>query len=196
MSTYHHGNLKAALLKRAAEVIETGGVEGLSMRSLARDLKVSSAASARHFKGRSDLLSTLATDGYRQVTSATLAAADKVGDDPVLKLNAMGKAFVYWSVKNKALFHTISHPDVSRHADDSLREALGAFASAVGASVQRAQEAGWHADEDTNAVFQFAISAVRGIAINMTDELYVSVLGKSKKKMIDQLIDILIPVDG
>ena len=194
MSTYHHGNLKAALLKRAAEVIELGGVEALSMRSLARDLEVSSAASARHFKGRSDLLSTLAIDGYLQVTEATLAAADKVGDDPILKLNAMGKAFVYWSIKNKALFHTISHPDVSRHADDRLRAALGEFARVVGEHVQQAQKAGWHADEDTNAVFQFAISSVRGIAINMTDDLYISVLGKSNRKKIDQLIDLLVPI--
>ncbi len=196
MSTYHHGNLKEAFLKRAAEVIELSGVEALSMRALARDLKVSSAASAQHFNGRNDLLSTLAADGYQKATAATLAAAQKVGTNPIVKLNAMAKGFVYWSINNKALFLTISHPDVSRHADDKLLAALGEFALVVSQSVKQAQDAGWHAKEETDALFQFTISAVRGIAINMTDDLYISVLGKSNRKKIDRLIDILIPVHG
>jgi AcrR family transcriptional regulator len=195
MSTYHHGNLKAALLERAAEVIDEGGVEALSMRGLARDLKVSSAASARHFNGRSDLLSTLATEGYRQATEATLAAAEKAGQNPITRLNAMGKAFVHWSVKNKALFHTISHPDVSRHADDKLREALGVFALTIGESVRQAQGAGWRENEDTNILFRYAIATVRGIAFNASDDLYTSVFGRVTKPTIDKLIDAIVPIE-
>ena len=62
---YHHGNLRQALLERAAQVIAESGVEALSLRALARDLGVSHAAPSRHFPDRRALLGELAKDGFR-----------------------------------------------------------------------------------------------------------------------------------
>ena len=56
---YHHGNLKQALLERAAEVIAEKGLEGLSLRGLARDLDVSHAAPRRHFPDRESLIAAM-----------------------------------------------------------------------------------------------------------------------------------------
>ena len=42
--SYHHGDLRQALLDRAAEVIQSRGIEALTLRGLARDLKVSHGA--------------------------------------------------------------------------------------------------------------------------------------------------------
>ncbi len=107
----------------------------------------------------------------------------------------MGKAFVHWAVKNKALFHTISHPDVSRHADEKLRKALRAFALTIGESVERAQDAGWRENDDKDTLFRYAIATVRGIAFNATDDLYISVFGKTTKPTIDKLIDAIVPIE-
>lgn len=58
--TYHHGNLRAAALERAAQLAADGGTGALSLRQLARDLGVSPAALYRHFADKDALLDGLA----------------------------------------------------------------------------------------------------------------------------------------
>ena len=75
--SYHHGNLRAALLERAEAVLAEGGE--LSLRELARQVGVSHAAPRRHFPDKQALLDALAMDGFERLgaeLSAALAAAD------------------------------------------------------------------------------------------------------------------------
>lgn len=67
-SAYHHGNLREALVEEAKKVLETDGLDALSLRGLARRLGVSHAAPSHHFADRAALLAELAADGF-----ATLA---------------------------------------------------------------------------------------------------------------------------
>ena len=53
---YHYGDLKDAILVRAAEIIGDAGIEALSLRGIARDLGVSHGAPNRHFESKSALL--------------------------------------------------------------------------------------------------------------------------------------------
>ncbi|MGB0693864.1 MAG: TetR/AcrR family transcriptional regulator, partial [Pseudomonadales bacterium] len=46
---YHHGNLRAEIVQRAVEVIDSEGIEALTLRGVARDLGVSHGAPNRHF---------------------------------------------------------------------------------------------------------------------------------------------------
>lgn len=61
---YHHGDLRRALLDEAAVMLEQEGVEGISLRSLARRVGVSHAAPGHHFADRYALLAELAADGF------------------------------------------------------------------------------------------------------------------------------------
>ena len=70
--TYHHGNLRAALLARAEEALAAG--EDLSLRELARRAGVCHAAPRRHFADKQALLDALAEDGFERL-GALLAAA-------------------------------------------------------------------------------------------------------------------------
>ena len=65
MSTYHHGDLRAALLQAAGELLEEQGIAGLSLREAARRAGVSHNAPYRHFPDRSALLAALAAEGFR-----------------------------------------------------------------------------------------------------------------------------------
>lgn len=51
-STYHHGDLRAALLAEAAALVAERGAAGVSLRELARRAGVSHAAPAHHFTDR------------------------------------------------------------------------------------------------------------------------------------------------
>ena len=64
--TYHHGDLRAALIEAALAELEETGPEGFSLRKVARRAGVSPAAPARHFKDVTGLLTALAAEGYRR----------------------------------------------------------------------------------------------------------------------------------
>ena len=68
-STYHHGDLRAALLKVATAEIERVGYESLSLRELAEKLGVSRAAPYRHFADRRALLAAVAAEGFDELTA-------------------------------------------------------------------------------------------------------------------------------
>jgi AcrR family transcriptional regulator len=59
---YHHGNLRAALLDSALEVLSESGVAGFSMREAARRAGVSQSAPKHHFGDARGLLGALATE--------------------------------------------------------------------------------------------------------------------------------------
>ena len=60
---YHHGVLRATLMREALRVIERDGVEGVSLRALAREAGVSHSAPNHHFGSRTGLLTAIATEG-------------------------------------------------------------------------------------------------------------------------------------
>lgn len=100
--SYHHGDLRAALLARAEETLREKGAEALSLRELARDLGVSHAAPSRHFKDRRALLDALALTGFDQLTGLLVAAAP-VGGTFRERLNAQARACVDFAVRESAM---------------------------------------------------------------------------------------------
>lgn len=77
--TYHHGDLKAAILGQAAVLVAERGADGISLRELARAAGVSHAAPAHHFTDRRGLFTALAAQGWRKLAAAlTLARPDFV----------------------------------------------------------------------------------------------------------------------
>ena len=61
--SYHHGNLRQALIDAAVEMLEQG--ENFSLRAVARKVGVSQTAPYRHFSDRSKLESAVAAQGFR-----------------------------------------------------------------------------------------------------------------------------------
>lgn len=70
MPTYHHGDLRAAILDAAARMVEKEGAGGVSVREAARRAGVSHSAPYRHFPDREALLSALASQGFDQLMKA------------------------------------------------------------------------------------------------------------------------------
>jgi AcrR family transcriptional regulator len=64
VTTYHHGELRPALLRAAAKILEKEGRDAISLRDLARRAGVSHNAPYRHFADRQALLAALAEEGF------------------------------------------------------------------------------------------------------------------------------------
>ncbi len=77
-ATYHHGDLRRALLDTALRLIAERGPEGFSLREAAREVGVSPAAAYRHFADKPELLAALAADGHGLLASAMEKALARV----------------------------------------------------------------------------------------------------------------------
>lgn len=68
--SYHHGDLRSAVLDEADKLLEKDGIENLSLRDVAQNLGVSHAAPYRHFPRKLDLLLALAERGFLELAEA------------------------------------------------------------------------------------------------------------------------------
>jgi AcrR family transcriptional regulator len=190
---YHHGNLREALLERAAEVIAEQGVEALSLRALARDLGVSHSAPGRHFADRSALLGELAKDGFRRSVEAMNAGAEAAGADPVARYRALGRSYVRFARENPSYFRAINHPEVRAIRDDELREAEHAFFTTLREGADTARRAGWHPDVDADALVAFSLAAAMGAAALFSDEGWCKLLATDDVDgLADAVLDLVV----
>ena len=60
--SHHHGQLKAALIAAGIELLDSGGVEAVTIRAVARAVGVSHAAPVNHFPDRRALLTAIAAE--------------------------------------------------------------------------------------------------------------------------------------
>ncbi|MCJ2048916.1 TetR/AcrR family transcriptional regulator [Methylobacterium sp. J-070] len=100
--TYHHGDLRAALVAAALDLLEAGGEAALSLRAVARACGVSAMAPYRHFAGKEDLLEAVAARGFADL-AARLEAADAAAEGGEA-LAAQGAAYVTFACRHPALF--------------------------------------------------------------------------------------------
>ena len=76
-STYHHGDLRQALVHAALREAEQGGPEAISLKALAKDLGVSQPAPYRHFADRDALLQAVTAEAFRQFNAILREAIAK-----------------------------------------------------------------------------------------------------------------------
>ena len=119
---YHHGNLRSALLRQAERALAEHGVEGLSLRELARDVGVSNGAPRRHFADKGDLLDALAVEGYERLGRRLDAALENAEGDFAERLVLFAKTYVAFGVEHRALLSLMHRPKSASH-DDRLRAA-------------------------------------------------------------------------
>ncbi|HZT02876.1 MAG TPA: TetR/AcrR family transcriptional regulator [Steroidobacteraceae bacterium] len=105
--SYHHGDLRNALIEATVELIPAAGVRGLSLREVARAAGVSHAASYRHFRDKESLLAAVAETGFSNLGEALRRAAQSAGPDPVAKLQAAGVAYVEFAMRHPAHLHVM-----------------------------------------------------------------------------------------
>ena len=96
---YHHGNLKAALVEGALQLIEGKGPTGFTLSEAAKQAGVTPAAVYRHFEGRDDLIAEAAREGY-EVFGDLMEYAYAGGQPSALTaFEATGRAYLAFARK-------------------------------------------------------------------------------------------------
>jgi len=135
--TYHHGDLRRALMSAAVASIEEAGPAALSLRDLARRAGVSHAAPAHHFGDKAGLLTALAAEGY-ELLAADLVAS-RATNGSFLEL---GVTYVRFAVSHRAHFEVMFRPDLHRPDDPDLAVARRRTGDALYAGAAEWSDAG------------------------------------------------------
>jgi AcrR family transcriptional regulator len=132
---YHHGDLRAACLRAAQELLEEDGAAELSVRAVARRAGVSPGAPYRHYADREALVSAVAAEGYRELAGYLGAAhpSPSTPDD----LAAVAVAYVRFALEHPALFRMMFSEPCDSDSSERVA-ATTAIAEYVGALVRRA----------------------------------------------------------
>lgn len=110
--TYHHGDLRAALLRSAVELVAEGDLQRLSLREVARRAGVSHAAPYHHFEGKNDLLAAVAAQAFEELV-ARLRAAVRRRRSPRTRLEAGAHAYLDFARENPSYFRVMSMPELA-----------------------------------------------------------------------------------
>ncbi|MEH2509919.1 AcrR family transcriptional regulator [Nitrobacteraceae bacterium AZCC 1564] len=120
---YHHGDLHEALLKAAKRVAEREGINGLTLRAVAREAGVSHAAPAHHFGDVAGLLSELAAIGFKRFSDALDAGAQAAGSSPDSQAEGRANAYVAFARENPCMFQLMFRAERLDHNRPALHQA-------------------------------------------------------------------------
>jgi AcrR family transcriptional regulator len=134
---YHHGDLRAALIATAVELIAEQGVRNFSLAEASRRLGVAVSAPYAHFADRDDLLAAVAVHAS-ELFAAELAPELHGSQTPAERLAAMARAYVRFAGTHRPLFQVLfeagidkrSHPEVAaaeRPIDDAFLDCVRAL---------------------------------------------------------------------
>ena len=171
--TYHHGDLRRALLDAGVELGRAGGPEAVLLRAATRAAGVAPNAAYRHFADRDALLHAVSLHAQAQVAAAMeheLATA-RTSDDPLTRaraaVRAVGTGYLRSARAEPGLFRTaFSVNDDLRHAADPAGRGPGGRTpfQLLGDALDELVAAGGLAEQDRPGADLLAWSAVHGLA--------------------------------
>jgi AcrR family transcriptional regulator len=143
-TSYHHGDLRRALLDASLALVDEAGIGALSLREVARKAGVSHNAPYHHFPDKSSLLAAIAEDGFAGLAREMAGARASAGPDPRARLEACGVAYVRFAIGSPAHFRVmfrpelaspIDHPGVTRASTPALETLIQSVVEAQAAGV-------------------------------------------------------------
>lgn len=163
--SYHHGNLREAMVGASLELISAKGVRALTLREIGSRLGVSRTAAYRHFPDKAALLAAIGAAGFKQFGDV-LDQARRLGGSYFDQLNAMGAAYVRFAADHKAHFEVMfgSGGEALQLDEEGRRVAERAF-WLLEETIRNGQSAGEFADGDPAEIARMVWSLVHGISL-------------------------------
>jgi len=103
-STYHHGDLKNALIQAGMEILGSEGLGSLSLRKVAKQAGVSHAAPYAHFKDKQALIAAISTEGFRQLQSQIKIVFETFAKQPDILLYETAWAYFQFATNEPDCF--------------------------------------------------------------------------------------------
>src|SRR5512138_3199533 len=96
--SYHHGDLKNALIAAGADILTKEGISALTLRKVAQKAGVSHAAPYAHFADKQALIAAISTEGYKQLYEKIAQAAAQYQSDPLRRFVEASWAYAQFAL--------------------------------------------------------------------------------------------------
>jgi len=146
------------LITTASALLAEEGVGAVTLRGIAKAAGVSHGAPLRHFSGRAELLSAVATLGFTELLELRASLPD---GGPRERLTAACHGFVGFALRNPAMFELMFRRDLIDPDDPALAAVSSAVFDEFAALVAAA---GTHGDTDPRLVAASLWAALHGLA--------------------------------
>ncbi|WP_430443990.1 MAG: TetR/AcrR family transcriptional regulator [Pseudomonas piscis] len=180
--SYHVGNLAPQLLDAARTLLEEVGPTRLSLRAVSERVGVSSTAAYHHFANRTQLIGSLAAQGFREL-AAVLVLKDR-DSGGVQRLRSACLSYFSFARANPALYQLMFGPefaggDMPPELGSAREQAFGELRRIIAglleqdvqsAEVRRAALAGW---SYTHGLASLVIHGVLDFPEGTSDERFV-----------------------
>ncbi len=179
--TYHHGDLRRAMIDAAIALIAEDDVKHLSLRGVARRVGVSHTAPYRHFADKEALLAAVAEEGFVLFGQYLQKADQQAKGNALQRLEAIGVAYVRYATEHPTHYRVMFGPDrVNNPGYPSLMEASQrSFATLVNV-ITEGQMLGILRSGDPQHLAWGAWSLVHGLSLLLIDgQLPISKDGKA-----------------
>lgn len=157
-ATYHHGDLRAALIRAADEIIAEAGIESFSLRATAQQAGVSPGAPAHHFGSVKGLVTEVALLAFERLDRYLQEIPHS--DDVVLEVRALSRAFIQFALDNPGHFRLMFRNELVNRSDPRFHETSGRPGMRLGLAV-----AAYHGRTDVDLDrFEDAADMLTGLA--------------------------------
>jgi AcrR family transcriptional regulator len=164
--SYHHGDLRNALIQAGLELLAEGGVQELDLRKVARRAGVSHAAPYRHFADKQALIAAITEEGFRLLAEQIQATLSEVPDEPFEQLLGIARTYVHFAKTHPWLMREMfSGLTIERETFMSLQIAYKAVYRLYTDVIRRGQEKGTFVDGDPGALAGVLWSMLHGLAM-------------------------------
>jgi AcrR family transcriptional regulator len=162
--TYHHRDLRNALVAAALDALPEVGAAGLSLRDIARRAGVSPGAPYHHFRDKDALLAAVAGECAQHLLDALEAAVAEAGEDQRRRFQLTGISFIRFAVMHPAHFRAMELPGMLTKMPVETRRRFDQFYEEEGRRMREAQREGVIAPLPFDRLILAATSLVHGLA--------------------------------
>jgi len=150
--TFHHGNLRQALIEAALELLDTRNVAGTTLRAVAAHAGVSHAAPANHFRDRRALLTAVAAAEFSRLWThleRNLVDAALTGPD---RITLFSKTIVSYAIQYPNRYDLLWRNELVDHQDKELLSVMDRIYDALCSEIRLV------AQNDAFDIHTFAVS--------------------------------------
>ncbi len=156
-NTYHHGDLRNALIEATLTLIAEKGVNAFTIREIAKRAGVSHAAPYRHFKDKEAILFAVAKEGFDMMVAETKKRSEKYPDDPFARYSISGISYIDFAISHPSHYRVMfsSGENISTFPDELKISSTESFKLLID-TIRECQEKNIIKEGDT---YEFALAS-------------------------------------
>lgn len=138
--SFHHGNLREALLDAAFQILDESGPDAITIREVARRTGVSHAAPVNHFKDRKCLMTAVATKLFEELAAVIEKRLSRSKPIASEQAGAFAKGLIAYGLSNPNRYQLLWRRDLVDNSDRNLQAAMDAIYDQLIAKIETSRK--------------------------------------------------------